>query len=187
VLLLRSAIADLHVAARAQATVRLGAVVTRGGGFSPDVGIRDVAESWSAMRAEPRLLANMERGRRDRVVARATEALALALGTAPAAVAEAHLAREVLGALAFVEERWEDALGLLAALSDEPGAKPSEVCGYLLAAGDIRRGKLGDDAGAQALFARAASVAPKDSRVASRLPGALATSLAHDVTDEMIL
>jgi tetratricopeptide (TPR) repeat protein len=187
VLLLRSAIADLHVAARVQATARLAAVVTRGGGFSPDVGIRDVAESWSAMRAEPRLLASMDRARRDRVVPRATEALALALGTTPPGVAEGHLAREILGALAFVEERWEDALGFLAALADEPSTKPAEACGYLLAAGDIRRGKLGDAGGAQALYDRAAALAPKDSRLVTRQQGVPAASIAHDVTDEMIL
>jgi tetratricopeptide (TPR) repeat protein len=186
-LLLRSAIADLHIAERAQATARLSAVVTRGGGFSPDVGIRDVAESWSAMRAEPRLLANMDRARRDRVVARATEALALALGTMPPALAEGHLAREILGALAFVEERWEDALGFLLALADEPGEKPTDACGFLLAAGDIRRGKLGDVAGAQALYDRATAVAPKDSRLATRQQNAPSIAIAHDVTDEMIL
>jgi tetratricopeptide (TPR) repeat protein len=187
VMLLRSAISDLHVAERVQATTRLGAVVTRGGGFSPDVGIRDVAESWSAMRAEPRLLASMERGRRDRVVARATEALALALGTTPPALEEGQLAREILGSLAFVEERWEDALGLLAVLADEPSTKPSAACGFLIAAGDIRRGKLGDPAGAQALYDRAAALAPRDSRLVTRLQGALVTTIAHDVTDEMIL
>jgi tetratricopeptide (TPR) repeat protein len=186
-LLLRSAIADLHIAERAQATARLAAVVTRGGGFSPDVGIRDVAESWSAMRAEPRLLANMDRGRRDRVVARATEALALALGTMPPSLAEGHLAREILGAIAFVEERWEDALGFLLALADEPAAKPAEACGFLLAAGDIRRGKLADAEGARALYDRAAALAPKDSRLVTRQPGAPTVTIAHDVTDEMIL
>jgi tetratricopeptide (TPR) repeat protein len=187
VLLLRSAICDLHVAERLQATARLAVVVTRGGAFSPDVGIRDVAESWSAMRAEPRLLANMDRGRRDRVVARATEALTLAVGISPPALDEAHLAREILGALAVVEERWEDALGLLAALADEPATKPAAACGFLLAAGDIRAGKLDDRAGAQALYDRAAALAPKDSRLATRQQGAIATALAHDVTDEMIL
>jgi tetratricopeptide (TPR) repeat protein len=187
VLLLRSAIADLHVAQRMQATVRLSAVVTRGGGFSPDVGIRDVAESWSAMRAEPRLLANMDRPRRDRVVARATEALALAVGISPPAFDEAHLAREILGALAVVEERWDDALGLLAALADEPGAPPADACGFLLAAGDIRAGKLRDRPGAQTLYDRAAALAPKDSRLVTRLPGAAVMTIAHDITDEMIL
>jgi tetratricopeptide (TPR) repeat protein len=187
VLLLRSAIADLHVAERAQATARLATVITRGGGFSPDVGIRDVAESWSAMRAEPRLLANMDRARRDRVVARATEALALALGTMPPSLEEGHLAREILGALAFVEERWDDALGFLAALADEAGAKPADACGFLLAAGDIRRTKLGDAEGAQALYDRAAALAPKDSRLVTRQQGVPVATIAHDVTDEMIL
>jgi tetratricopeptide (TPR) repeat protein len=187
VLLLRSAVADLHIAERIQATLRLSAVVTRGGGFSPDVGIRDVAESWSGMRAEPRLLANMDRPRRDRVVARATEALALAVGVTPPALDEAHLAREILGSLAVVEERWDDALGLLEALADAPPTPPAVACGFLLAAGDIRAGKLGDRPGAQVFYDRASALAPKDSRLLTRLPGAVVMTIAHDVTDEMIL
>ena len=187
VFLLRSAIADLHVAERVQATARLAVVITRGGGFSPDVGIRDVAESWAAMRAEPRLLANMDRPRRDRVLARATEALALAVGTKPPAADEAHVAREILGSLAFVEERWDDALGLLGALADEPSTKPAVAAGFLIAAGDIRATKLGDRAAAQALYDRAAALAPGDSRLATRVPGAPVAALANDVTDEMIL
>ena len=187
VFLLRSAIADLHVAERVQATARLAVVITRGGGFSPDVGIRDVAESWAGMRAEPRLLANMDRPRRDRVLARATEALALAVGTKPPGADEAHVAREILGALAFVEERWEDALGLLAALADEPSTKPAVAAGFLIAAGDIRATKLGDRAAAQVLYDRATALAPKDSRLTTRVPGAIVATLAHDVTDEMIL
>ena len=187
VLLVRSAICDLHVAQRAQATLRLAAVVTRGGSFSPDVGIRDVAESWSAMRAEPRLLANMDRARRDRVVARATEALALAVATSPPALDEARLSREILGALAVVEERWDDALGLLLALGDDPATPAREAGGFLLAAGDLRAGKLGDRAGAQALYDRAAALSPKDSRLVTRVRGAVVTAIAHDVTDEMIL
>jgi tetratricopeptide (TPR) repeat protein len=187
VLLVRSALADLHVAQRAQATARLGTVVTRGGSFSPDVGIRDVAESWAAMRAEPRLLFGIDPARRARIVARATEALALAATTSPAAAHEARLAREVLGSLAVTEERWDDALALLAALAADATTSPTAAAGFLIAAGDIRAGKLGDRAGGHALYDRAATLAPKDSRLVTRLPGAFVTAIAHDVTDEMIV
>jgi tetratricopeptide (TPR) repeat protein len=187
VLLVRSALAELHIAQRAQATARLSTVVTRGGGFSPDVGIRDVAESWSAMRAEPRLLVGMDPARRERIVARATEALGLALATSQPAAREARLARELLGALAVTEQRWEDALALMGALADDPAIPPAEACGFLIAAGDIRVSKLGDRAGADALYDRAARLAPNDSRLVTRLAGAVVTAIAHDVTDEMIL
>ncbi|HEX4406815.1 MAG TPA: hypothetical protein VH560_18380 [Polyangia bacterium] len=186
-LLVRSSLADLHIAERAQATARLAAVVTRGGGFSPDVGIRDVAESWSAMRAEPRLLAGMDRARRDRVVARATEALALAVATTPPALDEVRFAREILGSLAVVEERWDDAMGLLLALGDDPSMPRAAACGFLIAAGDLRATKLGDRAGAQPLYDRAAALSPKDSRLVTRQQSAVVTAIAHDVTDEMIL
>jgi tetratricopeptide (TPR) repeat protein len=187
VLLVRSATAELHIAQRAQATSRLGMVVTRGGGFSPDVGIRDVAESWSAMRAEPRLLAGMEPVRRDRIVARATEALGLAVAAAPPAHLQVRLARELLGAMAVIEERWEDALALLGALAEDPNVSPADAGGFFIAAGDIRANKLNDRDAGQALYDRAAAVAPKDSRLVSRQPGVPVTAIAHDVTDEMIL
>ena len=57
-LLLRSAILRPARRGACPGDGALSVVVTRGGSFSPDVGIRDVAESWSAMRAEPRGLAN---------------------------------------------------------------------------------------------------------------------------------
>jgi tetratricopeptide (TPR) repeat protein len=187
VFLLRSALADVHIAQRAQATARLSTIVTRGGSFSPDVGIRDVAESWAAMRAEPRLLASMDRVRRDRVVARATEALGLAVAASPAAHEEARRAREILGALAVTEERWDDALALLMALGEAAGVPPSEAAGYLMAAGDLRTHKLDDHAGGQALYDRAAGLAPRDSRLGPRRAGTLVEAIAHDITDEMIL
>jgi hypothetical protein len=186
-LLVRSVLAEMHIAQRAQATARLSTVVTRGGGFSPDVGIRDVAESWSAMRAEPRLLAGIEPARRDRIVGRATEALALAVAASPAATREAYLAREILGSIAVSEKRWEDALALLAALAEDPQTTDSAACGFLIAAGDIRVHRMNDVDGGQKLWERAAARSPKDSRLVSRRPGALATAIAHDVTDEMIL
>jgi tetratricopeptide (TPR) repeat protein len=186
-MLVRSAMAEMHIAQRQQATARLSTVVTRGGGFSPDVGIRDVAESWSAMPSEPRLLAGMEPARRDRIVARASEALGLAVAASPPAVREVRLARELLGSLAMTEQRWDDALALLGALADDPDMPPAAAGGFLIAAGDIRATKLNDRAGAEALYERASAVAPKDSRLVSRLQGAVVKELAHDVTDEMIL
>jgi tetratricopeptide (TPR) repeat protein len=183
VFLLRSALADVHVAQRAQATARLSTIVTRGGAFSPDVGIRDVAESWAAMRAEPRLLAGIDRVRRDRIVARATEALELAVAASP----EARRAREILGALALTEERWDDALELLTALGEDPGVPPSDAAGYLMAAGDLRTHRLEDHAGGQALYERAAGLAPRDSRLGPRRAGTIIEAIAHDVTDEMIV
>jgi hypothetical protein len=186
-LLVRSATAELHIAQRLQATARLATVVTRGGGFSPDVGIRDVAESWSAMRAEPRLLAAMEPVRRDRIVGRATEALGLAVSASPPALKQVRLARELLGAMAVTEQRWDDALALLGALAEDPSITPADACGFFIAAGDIRANRLGDRAGAQVLYDRAAAMSPKDSRLVTRLPGVPTTAIAHDVTDEMIL
>jgi tetratricopeptide (TPR) repeat protein len=187
VLLVRSATAELHIAQRAQAIARLGTVVTRGGGFSPDVGIRDVAESWSAMRTEPRLLAGMEAPRRDRIVARASEALGLAVAASPPAPMTVRLARELLGAMAVTEQRWDDALALLMALAEDPSMPPASAGGFFIAAGDIRANKLNDAPGGQALYDRANALAPRDSRLVTRLPGAAATPIAHDVTDEMIL
>jgi tetratricopeptide (TPR) repeat protein len=187
VLLVRSALAELHIAQRAQAIARLSSVVTRGGTFVPDVGIRDVAESWAAMRAEPRLMSSLEAPRRERIVARATEALGLAVASSPAATGLAREAREILGALAVTESRWDDALSLLLALAEDPATPPADACGFLLAAGDIRAGKLHDPAGGQALYDRAAALNPRDSRLETRLAGATVTAIAHDVTDEMIL
>jgi tetratricopeptide (TPR) repeat protein len=179
-LLVRSALADLHIGQRAAAQARLAMVVTRGGSFIPDVGIRDVAESWGGMRLEPRLLAAADRMRRERAAARAGEAVALTGG------AVRRQAWEILGALAVVEGRWDEALAALRALADDEGVTPAERAGFLVAAGDIHVDKRGDREGGERLYAAAASLHPHDGRLITRLPGAaVAEDLAHEVTDEM--
>jgi len=186
-MLIRSALADLHIGQRATAVARLGAVITRGGTFVPDVGIRDVAETWGGMRLEPRLLAGMERPRRDRALGRTAEALALAEGVSPPARQQAREARQILGALAMVEGRWDDALAALAALADDEGLTGAERADVLVAAGDILGGKRGDAAGAQRMYERAAAASPHEARLATRLRGATPGGLAHEVTDEMLV
>ena len=97
-------------------------------------------------------------------------------------------ARQVLGALAVSEKRWEDALAQLTALAEDPETPAAEAAGFWLAAGDIRANRLNDKPGGQALWDRAAALAPKDSRLVSRMPGAsVQDAIAHDVTDEMIV
>jgi tetratricopeptide (TPR) repeat protein len=191
-LLVRSALADLHIGQRAAAMARLATVITRGAGFVPDVGIRDVAESWAGMRLEPRLLAGVERARRDRAARRAADALALAQSDAAqgpesaVAGAAAHQARQILGALAIVDGRWDDALALLGALADEEGTPPADRATFLLAAGDVLADKRGDRAAGQRLYDRAAALSPRDTRLALRIPGApVAQDLGHDTTDEI--
>jgi tetratricopeptide (TPR) repeat protein len=183
-LLVRSALADLHIGQRAAAVARLAAVVTRGGSFVPDVGIRDVAESWGGMRLEPRLLAGVERQRRDRAVTRAAEALALTEGQK---LAVRRQARQILGALATVEGRWDDALAALAALAEEGDLLPAEQAGLLIAAGDLLATKRNDRRGAKQFYERAAALSPHDPRLPPRLGAEAHGAIAHDVTDEMLV
>jgi hypothetical protein len=129
----------------------------------------------------------MEAARRDRIVSRASEALGLAVAASPPAPMTVRLARELLGAMAVTEQRWDDALALLTALAEDPAMPPADACGFFIAAGDIRAHKLNDAAAGQALYDRANALQPRDSRLVTRLPGAVATPVAHDVTDEMIL
>jgi tetratricopeptide (TPR) repeat protein len=179
-LLVRSALADLHIGQRAAAQARLATVVTRGGSFIPDVGIRDVAESWGGMRLEPRLLAGADRMRRERAAARAREAAGLTAGPVR------REALEILGALAVVEERWEDALTALRELAGDDTLTPADRAGFVVAAGDILAHKHSDREGAERLYEEAAALHPNDGRLVTRLPGvAVVEDLAHDVTDEM--
>jgi tetratricopeptide (TPR) repeat protein len=193
-LLVRSALADLHIAQRAVAAGKLSAGSVRSAAAGPtaiEAGVRDVAESWGGMRLEPRLLAEIDRLRRDRSTTRATEALALAQAAderEPARDvlrAQARLARQMLGALALVQKRWDDALAVLTALGDDEEAAAEERCGFLMAAGDLVAGQRGDRAGAERLYQRAAALSPHDSRLVPRLPAAAAAT--HDVTDEMLV
>jgi tetratricopeptide (TPR) repeat protein len=192
-LLVRSALADLHIAQRAVAAAKLSGAAARpsAGPLAIEAGVRDVAESWGGMRLEPRLLAEIDRLRRDRSTTRVTEALALAQAADerdPAARdvmrAQARLCRQMLGALALVQKRWDDALAALTALGEDEEAGLDERCGFLLAAGDLLAAQRGDRAGAERLYQRAAALAPHDSRLVSRLPAA---AVAHDVTDEMLV
>ena len=84
-LLVRSALADLHVGQRVSAVAKLGEIVTRGPSYAPEAGIRDVAESWAGMDLEPRLLVTLEARRHERILRRAREAFALTDGGADAA------------------------------------------------------------------------------------------------------
>lgn len=165
-LLMRSVLCDLHVAQRSGAVARLGAMVNNGGKFVADAGIRDVAESWAGMRLEPRLLTGLDGERRVRTIKRAGEALTLVEGE-PGPVRAA--ARQVLGALAVVEKRWSDALGLLEALAADESSDPRERCGYLLAAGDIRHHEKRDPDGAQLCYQRARGLNANDQRLDTRL------------------
>jgi hypothetical protein len=121
------------------------------------------------MRLEPRLLGGLDRPRRDRIVSRTMEAATLASGQ-PAAEQPAREARQILGALAMVEGRWDDALAALSALADDEGLTPAERADVLLAAGDLLAGKRGDPAGAERMYERAALASPHDPRLALRVP-----------------
>lgn len=151
-LLARSAIADLHIGQRAAATARLKTIVTRGASYVPDAGIRDVADSWAGMHIEPRLLINVEPRRRQRVLARASEVLAM--------IEDAHdpvrgQALEIVGALAMAEGRWSDALATLEALAGDEGFDAERRSDFLVAAGDILVQHYGDSMAARTLYDRA--------------------------------
>jgi tetratricopeptide (TPR) repeat protein len=178
-LLVRSALCDVHIAQRLSALGRLAATASAGGG------LRDVAESWAAMRLEPRLLGGLEGERRERVLDRLREALALT---------DAHphpcrrAAAQILGALSIVERRWPEARDALDRLAADPDATPRERCGYLVAAGDIA-GNMQLDAEAAGLFyARARAANPGDPRLMGRgAVGVEVSAIAYDNTGEIEL
>ena len=150
-LLARSAFADLHVGQRGAAVAKLGELVTRGPSYSPETGIRDVAESWAGMHLEPRLLVGLETRRRERIIRRAREALV----TDGAPEATRRQALEMLGALAVVEGRWEEAVTVLEALAGDPAFEPERRAGFLVAAGDVLIRRYGDPDLADPLYVRA--------------------------------
>ena len=162
--LARSILADLHIGQRAAAVARLKAIVTRGASYSPEAGIRDVAESWAGMHLEPRLLVDIESRRRERVLGRATEIVALTDGE------EAHPARrqalEMLGALAVAEGRWEDAITILDALSGDEAFSPEQRSAFLVTAADIYGRNNHDPATAHTLYERARVLWPGNSALA---------------------
>jgi tetratricopeptide (TPR) repeat protein len=169
-LLLRSALCDVHVAQRTSAVNGMAALLNGGVRFVADGGVRDVAESWGAMRLEPRLLAGLDGERRARAVKRSTDALALVEGE-PGPVRAG--ARQLLGAIAMVDRRWTDALAFLEALGDDQSCHARERGGFLIAAGDIRQHEKHDPDGAQRLYQRARELVPRDARLDTRLEHSL--------------
>ncbi len=156
-LISRSMIADLHIGMRTSAIAKLKVIVTRGPSYSPEAGIRDVAESWAGMHLEPRLLVDVDTRRRERVLARASEVLTLTEG-------EPHPARrevlEMVGALAVAEGRWDDALGALEVLSGDDAFAPDRRSDFLVTAADIVVRNYRDPAAAQRLYDRARTLWP---------------------------
>jgi tetratricopeptide (TPR) repeat protein len=160
-MLVRSALADLHVGQRVSAVAKLGEIVTRGPSYSPEAGIRDVAESWAGMHLEPRLLVMLETRRRERILRRAREAFALTDGGTDAARREAL---EILGALAVIDGRWEEAVSTLDALAADSTFEPQRRAEFLLAAGDVMARRYGDRDVAEPFYERAQALWPGSPR-----------------------
>ena len=160
-LLVRSALADLHVGQRVSAVAKLGEIVTRGPSYAPEAGIRDVAESWAGMHLEPRLLVTLEARRHERILRRAREAFALTDGGADGARRQAL---EILGALAMVDGRWEEAFSALEALAADTTFEPQRRAEFLLAAGDVMSRHYGDRDVAEPFYERARALWPGQAR-----------------------
>ncbi len=160
-LLVRSALADLHVGQRVSAVAKLGEIVTRGPSYAPEAGIRDVAESWAGMHLEPRLLVTLEARRHERILRRAREAFALTDGGADAARRQAL---EILGALAMVDGRWEEAFSALEALGADATFEPQRRAEFLVAAGDVMLRHYGDRDVAEPFYERARALWPGHAR-----------------------
>ena len=178
-LFVRSAVCDAHIAQRQAATAQLSSMVS-----SSSAGMRDLAETWAAMRFEPRLLGGLEGERRARVLDRLREALA----TERCPPAARRLALGLRGALAIVERRWAEARDALEFLSADGGAGPSERCGYLIAAGDIAMNVDRNAEAAQRFYARARAQSAGDPRLigrGERVDGAFTEELARENTDEI--
>ncbi len=156
-LLVRSALADLHVGQRVSAVAKLGEIVTRGPSYAPEAGIRDVAESWAGMHLEPRLLVTLEARRHERILRRAREAFALTDGGADDARRQAL---EILGALAVVDGRWEEAFSALEALAADTTFEPQRRAEFLLSAGDVMARHYGDREVAEPFYERAQALWP---------------------------
>jgi tetratricopeptide (TPR) repeat protein len=157
-LLARSAIADLHIGQRNAAIAKLKTIVTRGASYVPDAGIRDVADNWAGMHIEPRLLVDVEPRRRQRVLERVSQVLAL--------VEDEHdpvrgQALEIVGAMAMAEGRWSDAIATLEALSADTAFFDDERrSDFLVATGDILVQHYGDTTAARALYDKARGLWP---------------------------
>ena len=157
-LLVRSAIADVHIGQRNAAIAKLKTIVTRGASYVPDAGIKDVADHWAGMHIEPRLLVDVEPRRRQRVLERVSQVLSL--------VEDEHdpvrgQALEIVGAMAMAEGRWSDAMATLEALySDTAFFDDERRSDFLVAAGDILVQQYGDTTAARALYDRARGLWP---------------------------
>jgi tetratricopeptide (TPR) repeat protein len=179
-LFVRSAICDVHIAQRQAATTQLSSMVG-----SSSAGMRDLAETWAAMRFEPRLLGGLEGDRRTRVLDRLRDALA----TDRCPPAARRLALGVRGALAIVERRWGEARDALEFLSADAGAVASERCGYLIAAGDIAIHVERNAEAGQRFYTRARAQSAGDPRLigrGERADGAFTEELARENTDEIV-
>jgi tetratricopeptide (TPR) repeat protein len=180
-LFVRSALCDVHIAQRLAATAQLATMVTSSGG-----GVRDLAETWSAMRIEPRLLTGLEGDRRTRVLERVGTALA---AEGCSASARKH-SWEIRGALAIVERRWADARAALEVLAGDGAVPPAERCGYLIAAGDITLKVERDPEAANRFYARARTFSAGDPRLQSRgdhaEDGAFTEEIAKENTGDIV-
>jgi tetratricopeptide (TPR) repeat protein len=161
--LARSVLADLHLGQRATAIAKLGEIVTRGPSYSPEAGIRDVAESWAGMHLEPRLLVGLEARRHERALRRAREVVVLTEGKTSLARRQAL---EVLGALAVAHGRWEDALAALEPLAGDPAFEAERRALFLIAAGDVMARRYGDLEVAEPFYDRARTLWPGNPRFA---------------------
>ena len=86
------------------------------------------------MHIEPRLLIDVDPRRRQRVLGRASEVLALVEDERDPVRGQAL---EIVGALAMAEGRWSDALATLEALSADEAFNEERRSDFLIAAGDI--------------------------------------------------
>jgi len=160
---LRSALADLHVAQRNAAAIRLASLLPGARENEGAAGARDVAESWASMRFEPRLLGGVDNERRARALGRLAEVLSLTEAI-PEDASRAG-ARETLAALALCDRRWADAVSLLDGLGSEPSLDARRRCLFLCAAGDVVLFHQRDAAGAAARYRRARALNPHEPRL----------------------
>jgi hypothetical protein len=162
------------------------------------------------MRIEPRLTSGLEGERRERVLKRAAEALALAQAQAQSgqagqaaqgAIAQplaSHVleALQILGAMAMLERRWGDALSVLDTLGADQRLSPAERARFLIAAGDIAAQRMQNRPASRRFYGRARELVPTDSRlVGLAKPDEAERAAANegdgsdvtDVTDEMLV
>ena len=141
-LLVRSALADLHVGQRVSAVAKLGEIVTRGpsyvagrrhprrrgelGGHAPRAAAAGHARGRGGASGSC-----AARGRRSRSPTGETDAAR-------------RQALEILGALAMVDGRWEEAFSALEALGADATFEPQRRAEFLVGAGDVMLRHYGD-------------------------------------------